>query len=340
MSKQRALVIAPGRGTYNKEELGYLSRYHADKKDLIAGIDTYRKAQGQTPISDLDNADSFVMKEHTRGDNASPLIYGCAYGDFLSIDRDKYDIVAVTGNSMGWYIALACGGAVSVEGGTEIINTMGTFMQDALIGGQVIYTCVNEDWQDIDGAHDAVLDLCHEIEGLYASIELGGMFVFGGTEDALKKLEARLETRERFPFRLINHAAFHTPLQKPISEKALSHFGQNLFTRPAIPMIDGRGHIWRKYETSAPAMFEYTFGHQVVRPYDFTKAVQVGVKEFAPDKIIILGPGTTLGGAVAQSLIKIKWQGMEGKADFIARQKSEPFILSMGMDEQRKLVTG
>jgi [acyl-carrier-protein] S-malonyltransferase len=40
------------------------------------------------------------------GDNASLLIYACALADFAAIDRDRFEVVAVTGNSMGWYLAL------------------------------------------------------------------------------------------------------------------------------------------------------------------------------------------------------------------------------------------
>lgn len=336
--KQKALVICPGRGTYGKEELGYFSRYHADKQDLIKRIDSYREGQGQVSISDLDSAADYVPADHTRGDNASALIYACAYADFLAIDRDKYDVVAVTGNSMGWYIALACGGAVDVDGGTEIINTMGTFMQEALIGGQLIYISVDDNWQAIDGARQELLDLVDHVVDLYVSIDLGGMLVFGGTDQALKEAEAKLDARGNFPFRLINHAAFHTPLQQPISDKALQHFQTSLFRNPDISLIDGRGHIWTPYSTDAGEIFNYTFGHQVVRAYNFTRAVQVSVKEYAPDKIIILGPGTTLGGAVAQSLIDINWLDIDSKETFTDRQKSDPYILAMGIEEQRALV--
>ena len=142
--KQKALVIAPGRGTYNKEELGYLKRFHSDKKDLIAAIDAYREKAGQETVSGLDGRAAFSLSEHSRGDNASPLIYACAYADYLSINRDEYEVVAVTGNSMGWYIALACAGAASNDNAVHIINTMGTLMQESLIGGQMIYSLVDE----------------------------------------------------------------------------------------------------------------------------------------------------------------------------------------------------
>ncbi|MEC7703130.1 MAG: ACP S-malonyltransferase [Pseudomonadota bacterium] len=342
--KKRALVIAPGRGTYNKPELGYFARHHADKKHLMDEIDTYRETQGQSPISALDSAEVYSIKNHTRGDNASPLIYGCAYADFLSINRDKYDIACVTGNSMGWYIALACAGALPFAGALHLINTMGTLMQDALIGGQMIYPFINDNWEVQEDQKQHLLSLIKDINArpehdLYISIMLGGMMVFGGNAAALQALKDTLPPlQDRFPLILPNHASFHTPLQRPISEKAFDIFDASMFDNPYTPLIDGRGHAWRPYATVDEEIFNYTLGHQVYDYYDFTRAVQVSIKEYAPDNIIILGPGTTLGGAVAQCLIDIGWQGMHNKADFQTRQKDDPYIITMGMDEQRALV--
>lgn len=343
--KKKALVIAPGRGTYNKDELGYLKRFHSDKKDLIAAIDAYREKAGQETVSGLDGRASFSLSEHSRGDNASPLIYACAYADFLSINRDKYDVVAVTGNSMGWYIALACAGAASNDNAVHIINTMGTLMQESLIGGQMIYSLVDENWKVIPGRREYLQGLMDEINAkdgceVYTSIELGGMLVFGGNAPALAALEKALKPEGRFPMKLQNHAAFHTPLLAGISDHARGILHDDLFQKPSVPLVDGRGAIWTPHGADIHSVWDYTLGHQVRRYYDFTRAVQVGVKEFAPDRVIILGPGATLGGAVAQSLIGINWQGWASKEDFAARQKADPYILAMGMEDQRKLVTG
>lgn len=343
--KKKALVICPGRGTYNKDELGYLRRFHADKKDLVAGIDAYREKLGQESVSALDGRESFSLSEHSRGDNASALIYACAYADFLSIDRDKYDIAAVTGNSMGWYITLACAGAASNDNALHIVNTMGTLMQEKLIGGQLIYSLVDENWKPIEGRREEMARLMDEVNAqdgceVYTSIELGGMLVFGGNAAALAVLEKALKPEGRFPMRIQNHAAFHTPLMDPIAQHAQGIMDDGLFRKPHFPLVDGRGHIWTPYSTDTHEIWRYTLGHQVHKYYDFTKAVQVGAKEFAPDCVIILGPGTTLGGAVAQSLIGIGWQGWRSKEDFAARQKETPYILSMGMEGQRELVTG
>ena len=80
---------------------------------------------------------------------------------------------------------------------------------------------------------------------------------------------------------------------------------------------------------------------QSIRPspttYDFTRAVQVAVKEYAPERIILLGPGDTLGGAIAQALIAIHWRGLTSKQDFQDAQATDPILLSMGREDQRTL---
>lgn len=337
MTRQRALVVCPGRGTYNREELGTLGRLHGGKADFIAMADAFRRAQGQPTLTELDGAAVFDAKVHTRGDNASPLIYACSYSDFLDIDRERFDAVAVTGNSMGWYIALAAAGAVTAEAGLAIVNTMGTLMQEKLIGGQTIYPYVDDDWREIPGKRAELLALATE-HGASLSIDLGGMLVLAGDAAALKALEAALPPLQgRYPMRLPNHAAFHTALQAPVAALGQERLGLELFGTPALPLIDGRGQIWRLRETRPAELRDYTLGQQVTEPYDFARAIRTGLHEFAPDVIIVTGPGTTLGGSVAQTLIGDRWQGLESKADFLARQAENPIVLSMGMPVQRAI---
>lgn len=343
-TKKRAVVVCPGRGTYNKDELGYFHRYHADKMRLLDTVDTYRAQQQQIAIADLDKAEAYNMRLHTAGENASALIYACALGDFLSIDQDEYEIVAVTGNSMGWYIALAVAQAVNETNAIHLINTMGSMMRNGVIGGQIIYPLVDDNWC-WDSEREAMLtEIVADLNTqdgveIYTSIKLGGFMVYGANQAGLIALEKALPPLDdRYPMKLFNHAAFHTPLLKGISEKALQQLPASLFQTPSLPLIDGRGHIWQPYATNTAKLHDYTLAHQVYEHYDYTAAIQVAVKEFAPDNLIILGPGSTLGGATAQSLIQLDWQNMSSKTDFINRQKSEPFVIAMGMEDQRKLV--
>ncbi len=341
--RQRAVIVAPGRGTYNKPELGSLSRLHPDKAALLAEFDAYRKAQGQEPITALDTADRYSIARHTRGDNASPLIHACAYFDFLSIDRDRFDIVGVTGNSMGWYIALACAGVLGPLDGLTLVNTMGTLMQKHLIGGQLIYPFTDDDWRPIPGRRAEIEAKMADIAArpghdLALSIDLGGMLVLAGNDKGLAAFEAEMPAvQDRFPMRLPNHAAFHTALQEPVAERGRAELPRDGWQQPDLPLIDGRGAIWQPKVTDIAALWDYTLGHQVVRPYDFTAAIRTAARELMPDVFIVLGPGTTLGGAVAQSLTLGGWRGWTGKADFRAAMDKVPRLVSMGREDQRAL---
>ena len=349
MSRNRktAIVVAPGRGTYGKGELGSIARLHGSRfGDLIANFDAQRAERGQPTVTDLDGADRFSVATHMRGDVAAPLIYTTTALDYLCIDRDKYDVVAVAGNSMGWYSALAVGGAVSVADGFRIANAMGLNSQTHGPGGQILLQIVDEDWRPVPGLRDTLFALVDTIAArpdheLALSINLAGMLVFAGNEAGLAALLAEAPpTPGRDPLRLAGHGPFHTPLMTGSSDKAKAELPPSLFGVPAIPMVDGRGHVWRRFSSDPIRMWDYTFGHQILAPYDFALSVQVAVKEFAPDVIILPGPGDTLGGAIAQALIGIEWQGIASKAGFMARQAADPILLSMGRAEQRALVIG
>lgn len=336
-----AVLVCPGRGTYNREELGVLSRKFPDAA-LMAGFDARRAAQGQKTLTALDGAARFSNAVHTRGDNASALIYAASLGDWLSLNRKAVEIVAVTGNSMGWYTALACAGALSAEAGFDVVNTMGTWMQADGAGGQLVYPHMAPDWATRPTEKSRLLTLVAEIDArpdhvLSLSIDLGGMLVLAGNADGLTAFERAVPKQDRFPMRLPGHAGFHSGLVAPVSARARGHFAPDMFTQPDLPLIDGRGSVWWPGAADRAALCDYTFGHQVVRPYDFTRAITTAAREFAPDLFIVAGPGTTLGGAVAQSLIAAGWRGMRDKHGFQAQQKVRPMLLSMGRPEQRAL---
>ncbi len=341
--RKRAVVICPGRGSYTKETLGYLRQFGNHVSPFLADLDKRRVQTGQITVSDLDNDTTFKPQVHTKGENASPLIYACAYADFTSINPEKYDIVAVTGNSMGWYLTLAFGGALDMRGGFDVINTMGSMMKDGVIGGQVIYPICDEQWRKSPermAVVDKAVVKAHEISGseIYLSIALGGYVVLASDQNGVNAVLKELPAVENYPFQLINHAAFHTPLLRPIAEKAFHTLPESLFHNPKFPLIDGRGCVWQPYSTSIEDLYHYTLGHQVVETYDFTRAVTVALKEFAPDTLILLGPGSSLGGSLGQIIVENKWHGLESKQAFTERQANNPVLLAMGRPDQRSLV--
>ena len=124
-AKKTALVVCPGRGTYTGQELGYLAAHHADKTALIDALDADRARRGLTAVRDLDARRTYRTADHSRGDNATALIFACAYADFLSIDRDAYDVVAVTGNYLGGISVAAC-----LDGAVDTGDRVVAFLED------------------------------------------------------------------------------------------------------------------------------------------------------------------------------------------------------------------
>ena len=337
MGKQRIVIICPGRGSYTRETSNYFSNENQESISFINWIDDKRRLSGNLTIKDLDSK-PFKMKTHMSGENASSLIYGCSVKDFMSIDKNSYEVVAITGNSMGWYTALALGGAVSLKNGYQLIQSMGSMMQDDIIGGQIIYPIIDEEWRIDNKMKEKVFSEIQRMRS-YISIFLGGYILIGGKQVSLNKLLIQLPKIENYPLQLPFHAAFHTPLLEPIANKAKKIIHKSIFSKPLIPLIDGFGNLWSPFSTDISELYQYTLNDQITCPYNFSKAISVAVKEFCPDKLVLLGPGNTLGGPVGQILVQNQWKSIDSKNSFIKTQKNKPYLISMGIDEQRKMVS-
>lgn len=351
--KEKIAVICPGRGSYNKTELGTLKKSPSHFKPFLEKLESYRRSRSWTGVTELDQASDFVISNHTTAENASGLIFACAVADFVSINLNRYDIVAVTGNSMGWYIALALTSVLSEQGGIEFIHTLANLgsagspgsvaPQKGALGGQLIYPVVNEQWLPDSGLLSTVAQALTQVQSqghrVYPSIRFGGYQVMGGEEAGLAQLMKLLPPEQgRYPLMLVNHAAFHTPVLGPVSEAAFGIFKEDFFGKPVLPLVDGRGKIWQPYSTDPRALRDYTLGEQITDTFDFTAAIETTLKEFAPSKLVLLGPGTTLGGAIGQILVKTRWKGLSQKADFESLQQTDPFLLAMGREDQRAKV--
>ena len=337
MPREKIIVICPGRGSYSRETSGYLKKYLNPSLPEINFIEKRRKIKNQLSPLELDSL-PFRAKVHMVGENASALIYACSLMDFTSIDREKYEIIAIAGNSMGWYTALALSGAVLNENAFELIDIMGSMMKDKIIGGQLIYPIIDKTWQIDNEKTLFVIDAINKVEA-YVSIYLGGYIVIGGDNQSLKNLKKILPPIDDYPFQIPYHGAFHTPLMNTISKNALGIFPSSFFSKPTIPLIDGRGIIWESYSTNPQDLYDYTLGAQVTKPYDFTKSITVAMKEFCPDKIVLLGPGNSLGGAVGQIVVQNDWKNINSKKIFLSNQNQDPFLISMGIAEQREIVS-
>lgn len=335
----RALLVCPGRGSYGRAERGTLD----PSSPTLAPIEATRAALGRPPLLDLDRAAMFSPSLHLAGENASLLTFAATAQDLAVLDAGRVRVVAVAGNSLGFYTALYAAGALSLPDAARLVETMGSYQAGNIVGGQALYPLCGDDWRHDPALEAAVTGALATIDGLWVSIRLGGTVVLGGTDEALRALPSALPSVRRgardYPLRLPLHAAFHSPLLAPTADRAAADLAALLFAAPRLPLIGGDARVWRRH--AAPdALRAYTLGAQVTTPFDLTAAIRTALGDYGPDVVVLPGPGDTLGAPVGQVLVACGWRGLRDRRDFDEAQAAAPVVLSMARPAQRALVTG
>jgi hypothetical protein len=125
---------------------------------------------------------------------------------------------------------------------------------------------------------------------------------------------------------------------QPTSDQAREDLWELDWKSPTVTMIDGAGNIRATRHGSPDDIRDYTLNGQVTTPFNLSLCIRTALRTTAPDVIILPGPGSNLGSAVAQVLISETWAGIRDRESFIARQNEDPILLSMRWPDQRKLV--
>jgi len=342
---KRALVLCPGRGSYGRDSLGSL---RGRTSPALDAFDALRASLGRPTVRELDDAGRYSALRHVAGEHASALTAAASLSDLELLDPARVEVVAICGNSMGWYTALGAAGALSIPACARLVETMGNYQKSdehGIVGGQLIYPCVDEQWRPDAGLRRAVDEAVADIPGLHHSIFLGGQAVLGGGDEALTAAIERLPplTRgaHRFPLRLPLHSAFHTPLLSGAAARAQNELADLPWQAPRVPLVDGNGRSWRPLHADPAALAAYTLGPQVNEVFDFTTMLRTALGTYGPDLIVLPGPGSSLGGAIGQVLVALGWQGIRSKDDFVARQGDRergPILAAMRWPDQRAWV--
>lgn len=324
----RVVLVLPGRGSYTERTMRKLDPQHP----WVRSAESFRAKLGLDSLVELDRADRFSPARHLRPAHVSPLIYLRTMLDVEQV-RAREDVVAIVGNSMGWYSALAAGGALSFEDGFGLVQRMSILQEEhGAEGGQIIYPLVDEDWR-IDSARQVAVDAlvaAHSGE-LFHSIHLGGQSVLAGSRAGLAAAQEALnpiqQGRITYPLRLAQHGPYHTPLVGETAQAARDFAAELEFKQPEVELIDGLGRRHTPWSASTDELRDYTFGAQIVDTYDFTRSLEVALCEHAPDRLVATGPGNTLGGICGQVLVKLRWRGIDSKAAFLQVQESDQPML-------------
>ena len=330
----RAAVAFPGRGSYGPPSLGSLPPGHP----WVRRADELRAAAGLEPLTAVDGAERFDPSVHLRPTNGWPLVF---LSSLLDAERiaDDHEVVVVVANSTGWYTALAASGALGFDDAFNLVQQMAGAAEAPLPDGappaELIYPLTDEAWQPAEERIDGLTDALSAGNGGAAlAIDLGAFAVLAGTSDGIDTLAGRLppvQIAERgYPLRLATADAWHTPLRAEAAEEAAAQLGDLHWDRPNVTLVDGRGVRFTPWSTDPDVLAEHSLRGQGGATYDFATSLRVALREYAPDVVLLPGPGGSLGAACAQIAVTEGYRGMRSRSEFEAAQAGPaPLLLSM-----------
>ena len=330
----RAAVAFPGRGSYGPPSLGSLPARHP----WVRRADELRTAAGLTPLSEIDGASRFDPAVHLRPTNGWPLVFLCSLLDAERI-ADDHEVVVVVANSTGWYTALAASGALGFDDAFRLVQEMAGAAEAPLPGdsspAELIYPLTDDAWQPATERISGLQHALGEADGGAAlAIDLGAFAVVAGTSDGLDSFAARLPTvhvaERAYPLRLATADAWHTPLRAEAAQRAADGLGDLRWDRPNVTLVDGRGVRFTPWSTDPAELAEHSLRGQATTTYDFATSLRVALREYAPDVVLLPGPGGSLGAACAQIAVTEGYRGLRSRSEFEAAQASPtPLLLSM-----------
>jgi acyl transferase domain-containing protein len=342
---RRVLVIAPGRGSYGPRELGSLGkiakrspRAEAAFGRVAAAVDAARADEKGSSVGALDGRASFTP-DLLEAESASALIFAGSMLDFALLPEGT-TIAGAIGNSLGFYTALALSGALDLEQGARLVVTMSRLQARNGKGGQLLYPVVDEEWNEVAERKAAIVRLL-ESGAVYRSIDLGGFAVLAALDPRKVDLPTVRQGGRDYPLVLEGHHGYHSPLVAAVAEGASRELGDLAWRRPRLHLVDGRGAIFTPWSADPAELAAYALGHQVREPFDFTTSLVTATRELAPDALVLLGPGESIGGAIGQTIVRERFFGIASKAAFLDRQRSEePVLYALGRPEQRQRLLG
>jgi hypothetical protein len=330
----RAAVAFPGRGSYGPGSLGSLPADHP----WVRRADELRAEASLPPLTAVDGAERFAPSLHLRAANAWPLTFLVGLLDAERI-ADDHEVVVVVASSIGWYTALAASGALEFDDAFRLVQQMALAaeepLEDAATAAELVYPLIDDAWER-DESRAGLIDeaLATAGGGVARALELGSFSVIAGTASAVDRVSAALPPvtmgGRSYPLRLASAEAWHTPLRARSAAGAAARLSGLGWERPRVTIVDGRGVRFTPLATDPARLAEHSLVGHAEAPYDFARAFRVALREYAPDVVLLPGPGATLGTACAQLIVAEGYRGIRSRTELEAVQAGpSPLLLSM-----------
>ena len=255
----------------------------------------------------------------------------------------EHECVAVAGNSMGWYTALAVGGralaSTTASASCRRCRSCSTSSRPRTAAARCIYPLVDEDWRPRCRARASASRARSRARTARRSRSIRPRRLRGARRQrgghrapaAARCPKVKLGANA-YPFRLdaarpVPHAARRA--RSPRARATRSPTSRS--ARPRRTLVDGRGARFTPWSTRRRRAARRTrSARRSTTPYDFTQSIRVALREHAPDHLVLPGPGNSLGGVCGQILVAEGWRGVHTKDDFERVQDGDsPILVSM-----------
>jgi amino acid adenylation domain-containing protein len=186
---------------------------------------------------------------------------------------------AMTGHSLGEFVAAVVAGVMSREDGLKLVAARGRLMQQMERGAML----------SVRAGEERISALMNERLSM-AALNSPSMCVASGPIDAIEELEKRLQ-EERVEFkRLRTSHAFHSAMMDPMLDAFEDEVRQVTLQAPSIPYVSGVTGTWIKPEEAISPRY---WREHCRKPVRFADAAALLLEQ--PEAVLLeVGPGQSL----------------------------------------------
>lgn len=314
----RAVFVLPP-GAYTATSLGSLPAEHP----RLAEADRFRQASGLPTFGELDSAAQFEPALHGQPLNARPLAYVLAVLQAEDAQR-QHRPVAVLAAPTGWHAALAIAGVLSFRDGLTLVHELAAVEHESSGGRQVVYPLTDAAWRPQPALRAALDAALLAVDGEAAALlDLGAFAVVAASQPVMDRLVPALRAvqvgERRYP-RSVTDAAIDRP--GPLPSSVAERLAALEWRQPIVTLLDGRGVRHTPWAADPAELRDYTLNEMRRERFGFAAALRVALREYAPDVVLLLGPGRSPASAVGQLVVAEGYRGLRTRAAYEADQRS------------------
>ena len=231
-------------------------------------------------------------------------------------------IVAVLATPAGWLHALDLAGVLPSGDVAQLTATLTRAAPPA----QLVYPLTDAAWRPQPALRAALQHGLAEVEGEeVGQLDLGAFAILEAATGTADRLAAALRPvqvgQQRYPRRVAS-PSLRLPALQPGAAEAARLASSLAWQPPQLTLIAPDGSRIPPWLGTAAPLRDATLALLSARHADVGPALRVGLREHAPDRVVIVGGNRALASAAAQALVAEGYHGLRSRSELEAVQAS------------------